>query len=147
MFRVIYTKAVDGNGRYACVGGDKMTYEYADVPDEETFQKLKNEIVEELKKEDSPLVKASFYNEKGVPFEISFDDINEEDEYCLIDAVNGITLKKLEESLGGMTKGQWELFNGSYDDDFKVPEDLAEADENSDPLYDYLKSIGPTLLK
>lgn len=147
MFKVIYTKAVDGKGRYAFVGGDKMTYEYADVPDEETFQKLKNEIVEELKKEDTPLVKASFYNEKGVPFEISFDDIDEEDEYCLITAVNNMTLKMIEESRGGMTKGQWELFNGSYADDFKIPEDLAEADENSDPLYDYLKSIGPTLLK
>lgn len=144
MFKVIYTKAVDEKGRYACVGGDKMTYEYADVPDEETFQKLKNEIVEELKKEDTSLVKASFYNEKGVPLEISFEDIDEEDEGCIIDAINGITLKMLN---GGMTKGQWELFNGSYDDNLKIPEDLAEADENSDPLYDYLKSVGPTLLK
>lgn len=144
MFKVIYTKAVNKKGRYAFVGGDKMTYEYADVPDEETFQKLKNEIVEELKKEDTPLVKASFYNEKGVPLEISFEDIDEEDEGCIIDAINGMMLKMLN---GGMTKGQWELFNGSHGDDFKIPEDLAEADENSDPLYDYLKSIGPTLLK
>lgn len=147
MFKVIYTKAVDGMGRYAFVGGDKMTYEYADVPDEETFQKLKNEIVEELKKEDTPLVKASFYNEKGVPFEIGFEDIDEEDETCLIDTVNDMTLQKLEERTDYMTKGQWELFNGSYDDDLKIPEDLAEADKNSDPLYDYLKSVGPTLLK
>lgn len=144
MFKVIYTKAVDEKGRYAFVGDDKMTYEYADVPDEETFQKLKNEIIEELKKEDTPLVKASFYDEKSVPLEIGFEDIDEEDEGCIIDAINGMTLKMLN---GGMTKGQWELFNGSYDDNLKIPEDLAEADENSDPLYDYLKSIGPTLLK
>ena len=147
MLKVVYSKVINGKGRTAFVGKDKMTYEYADVPDEETFQKLKTEIVEELKKKDSSLVKASFYTEKRVSWEIAYEDIDKNDEYNSISVIKNMTRQAVMDNIAGMTWGMWELFNGVFEKRPKIPNDLSEADENSDPLYDYLKSLGPTILK
>lgn len=96
MVKVIYTLAVNGKGRDACVGIDETRYEYKDVPDEATFQKIKKEIIEELNDKNTPLIKASFYTETNVPFEISYDSINPNDEYNHIDEVNSMTLERLK---------------------------------------------------
>ena len=48
MVKAIYTTAVEVTGREAFVGGDEMTYKYVDIPDEATFQKIKNEVIEEF---------------------------------------------------------------------------------------------------
>jgi len=122
MVKAIYTKAVEEKGRYACVGGDEMTYEYKEIHSEEEFQKVKQEIIDELNKEDSPLVKVSFYTETNVPFEISYDDINEDDDYNQIEAVKNMTLEKMLADKDAMPRWSWELFNGS---DTK-PEDLPD---------------------
>jgi len=126
MVKAIYTKAVEEKGRYACVGGDEMTYEYKEIHSEEEFQKVKQEIIDELNKEDSPLVKVSFYTETNVPFEISYDDINEDDDYNQIEAVKNMTLEKMLADKDAMPRWSWELFNGDSSKMENVPEDEDE---------------------
>ena len=96
MVKAIYTTAVEVTGGEAFVGEDKMTYKYVDIPDEATFQKIKNEVIDEFKNEDTHLVKVSFYNDTNVPFEISFEDIDEDDETNQIDSINSMTLEQIE---------------------------------------------------
>lgn len=116
MVKVIYTLAVNGKGRDACVGIDETRYEYKDVPDEATFQKIKKEIIEELNDKNTPLIKASFYTETNVPFEISYDSINPNDEYNHIDEVNSMTLEKIETDNESFPRDDWEYFNMNMDD-------------------------------
>lgn len=116
MVKVIYTLAVNGKGRDACVGIDETRYEYKDVPDEATFQKIKKEIIEELNDKNTPLIKASFYTETNVPFEISYDSINPNDEYNHIDEVNSMTLEKIETDNESFPRAEWECFNMNMDD-------------------------------
>lgn len=116
MVKVIYTLAVNGNGRDTCVGIDETRYEYKDVPDEATFQKIKKEIIEELNDKNTPLIKASFYTETNVPFEISYDSINPNDEYNHIDEVNSMTLEKIETDNESFPRDEWEYFNMNMDD-------------------------------
>lgn len=116
MVKVIYTLAVNGKGRDACVGIDETRYEYKDVPDEATFQKIKKEIIEELNDKNTPLIKASFYTETNVPFEISYDSINPNDEYNHIDEVNSMTLEKIETDNESFPRDEWEYFNMNMDD-------------------------------
>lgn len=116
MVKVIYTLAVNGKGRDACVGFDETRYEYKDVPDEATFQKIKKEIIEELNDKNTPLIKASFYTETNVPFEISYDSINPNDEYNHIDEVNSMTLEKIETDNESFPRAEWECFNMNMDD-------------------------------
>lgn len=126
MVKAIYTTAVEVTGREAFVGGDKMTYKYVDIPDEATFQKIKNEAIEEFKKEDTHLVKVSFYNETNVPFEISFEDIDDDDETNQIDSINSMTLEKIENDKETFPKWQWEMLNNDLDN---VPDDEKEFDK------------------
>lgn len=116
MVKVIYTLAVNEKGRDACVGFDETRYEYKDVPDEATFQKIKKEIIEELNDKNTPLIKASFYTETNVPFEISYDSINPNDEYNHIDEVNSMTLEKIETDNESFSHDEWECFNMNMDD-------------------------------
>lgn len=116
MVKVIYTLAVNEKGRDACVGIDETRYEYKDVPDEATFQKIKKEIIEELNDKNTPLIKASFYTETNVPFEISYDSINPNDEYNHIDEVNSMTLEKIETDNESFPRDEWECFNMNMDD-------------------------------
>lgn len=116
MVKVIYTLAVNGKGCDACVGIDETRYEYKDVPDEATFQKIKKEIIEELNDKNTPLIKASFYTETNVPFEISYDSINPNDEYNHIDEVNSMTLEKIETDNESFPRAEWECFNMNMDD-------------------------------
>ena len=142
MVKVIYTLAVNGKGRYACVGGDETRYEYKDVPDEATFQQIKKEIIEELKDKNTPLIKASFYTETNVPFEISYDDINPNDEYNQIEAVNSMTLEKIEADKESFPRDQWELFNMNME-----LEDVPDSAEEFGKLYEQRMKEGKTLLK
>lgn len=142
MVKVIYTFAVNEKGRYACVGGDETRYEYKDVPDEATFQKIKQEIIDELKDKNTPLIKASFYSETNVPFEISYDDINPDDEYNNIGEVNKMTLAKIEADKDSFPREQWELFNMNMDD-----EDVPDSAEEFGKLYEQRMKEGKTLLK
>jgi len=142
MVKVIYTLAVNGKGRYACVGGDETRYEYKDVPDEATFQQIKKEIIEELKDKNTPLIKASFYTETNVPFEISYDDINPKDEYNQLDEVNGMTLEKIEADKDSFPRDQWELFNMALGDT-----ELPDSPEEFGKLYEQRMKEGKTLLK
>lgn len=116
MVKVIYTLAVNVKGRDACVGIDETRYEYKDVPDEATFQQIKKEIIEELNDKNTPLIKASFYTETNVPFEISYDSINPNDEYNHIDEVNSMTLEKIETDNESFPRDEWECFNMNMDD-------------------------------
>lgn len=113
---------IKGTLAYACVGLGEKTYEYKEIHSEEEFQKIKQEIIDELNKEDTPLIKVSFYTETNVPFEISYDDINEDDEYNNIEEVKGMTLEKMLADKDAMPRWSWELFNGG---DTK-PEDLPD---------------------
>lgn len=142
MVKVIYTIAVNEKGRYACVGGDETRYEYKDVPDEATFQKIKQEIIDELKDENTHLIKASFYTETNVPFEISYDDIDPDDEYNNIGEVNGMTLEKIEADKDSFPREQWELFNMDMDD-----EDVPDSAEEFGKMYEQRMKEGKTLLK
>lgn len=142
MVKVIYTLAVNGKGRSACVGGDETRYEYKDVPDEATFQQIKKEIIEELKDKNTPLIKASFYTETNVPFEISYDDINPNDEYNNIVEVNEMTLAKIEADKESFPRDQWELFNMNMDD-----VDIPDSAEEFGKLYEQRMKEGKTLLK
>ena len=142
MVKVIYTLAVNGNGRYVCVGSDEARYEYKDVPDEATFQQIKKEIIEELKDKNTPLIKASFYTETNVPFEISYDDINPKDKYNQLDEVNSMTLEKIEADKESFPREQWELFNMNMDG-----VDVQDSDEEFEKLYEQLMKEGKTLLK
>lgn len=116
MVKVIYTLAVNVKGRDACVGIDETRYEYKDVPDEATFQQIKKEIIEELNNKNTPLIKASFYTETNVPFEISYDRINPKNEYNHIDEVNSMTLEKIETDNESFPRDDWEYFNMNMDD-------------------------------
>lgn len=142
MVKVIYTLAVNGKGRDACVGIDETRYEYKDVPDEATFQKIKKEIIEELNDKNTPLIKASFYTETNVPFEISYDSINPNDEYNQLDEVNSMTLEKIEADKESFPRDQWELFNMNMDG-----VDVPDSDEEFEKLYEQRMKEGKTLLK
>ena len=141
MVKVIYTLAVNGKGRYACVGSDETRYEYKDVPDEATFQQIKKEIIEELKDKNTPLIKASFYTETNVPFEISYDDINPKDAYNQLDEVNSMTLAKIKADKESFPRDQWELFNMNMED-----EDIPDS-EDIEKFYEQRMKEGKTLLK
>jgi hypothetical protein len=123
MVKAIYTKSVGEAGRHAWVGIGEKTYEYKEIHTEEEFQKIKQEIIDELNKEDSPLVKVSFYTETNVPFEISYDDINEDDEYNNIGEVKNMTLEKILADKDSMSRWNWELFNGDESKHDDIPDD------------------------
>lgn len=125
MVKAIYTNCVGEAGRYACVGDGEKTYEYEykEIHSEEEFQKIKQEIIDELNKEDTPLIKVSFYTETNVPFEISYDDINEDDEYNQIEAVKNMTLEKMLADKDAMPRLYWELFNGGDRNPVDLPDD------------------------
>ena len=78
-----------------------------------------------MNKEDSPLIKVSFYTETNVPFEISYDDINEDDEYNQIKAVKEMTIEKMLADKDAMPRWTWELFN-SGDKPENIPDDEDE---------------------
>lgn len=139
MVKAIYTRAVGKRGRYAFVGGDEMSYEYKDINSEEEFQKVKNDAVEELKNPDTSLVKVSFYTETNVPFEISYDDINPDDEYNNIDEVNAMTLAEILKDKESMPRWMWEMFNGKHEEG-SIPD---TEDENV--LNEYFKQHGALL--
>ena len=122
MVKAIYTKSVGEAGRHSWVGIGEKTYEYKEIHSEEEFQKIKQEIIDELNKKDTQLIKVSFYTETNVPFEISYDDINEDDEYNNIGEVKNMTLEKMLADKDAMPRWSWELFNGN---DTK-PEDLPD---------------------
>lgn len=126
MVKAIYTRCVGEKGRYACIGFGEKTYEYKEIHSEEEFQKIKQEIIDELNKEDTPLIKVSFYTETNVPFEISYDDINVDDEYNNIGEVKNMTLEKMLADKDSMPRWNWEIFNG---DDSNVPEDENEIEK------------------
>ena len=134
MVKAIYTTAVEVTGREAFVGEDKMTYKYVDIPDEATFQKIKNEVIEEFKNEDTHLVKVSFYNDTNVPFEISFEDIDEDDETNQIDSINSMTLDKIENDKETCPKWQWEMYNNNLEN---APDDENEFEKF---MEEFLKS-------
>ena len=119
MVKAIYINCAGEAGRYACVGLGEKTYEYKEIHSEEEFQKIMQEIIDELNKEDSPLIKVSFYTETNVPFEISYDDI----EYNQIEAIKGMTIEKmLADKDAAMPRWTWELFN-SGDKSENIPDD------------------------
>lgn len=129
MVKAIYTKSVSEAGRHSWVGIGEKTYEYKEIHSEEEFQKIKQEIIDELKKKDTPLIKVSFYTETNVPFEISYDDINEDDEYNQIESVKNMTLEKILADKDSMPRLTWELFNGDSSKLENVPEDEAEMEK------------------
>lgn len=137
MVKVIYTRAVNERGRNASIGFDEMSYEYKDgINSEEEFQKVKKEVIEELKNPQTSLVKVSFYTETHVPFEISYDDLNPDDEYNHIDEVNEMTLAKILEDKDSMPRWMWEMLNGKESSDgIQLPDD-----ENA--LNEYFKTHG-----
>lgn len=139
MVKAIYTRAVGKRGRYAFIGGDEMSYEYKDINTEEEFQKVKNDAVEELKNPDTSLVKISFYTETNVPFEISYDDINPDDEYCNIDEVNAMTLAEILKNKESMPRWMWEALNGNHSE-----EDVPDT-EDENVLNEYFKQHGGLL--
>jgi hypothetical protein len=85
---------------------------------------------------------ASFYTETNVPFEISYDDINPKDEYNQIEAVNSMTLEKIEADKESFPRDQWELFNMNMED-----EDVPDSAEEFGKLYEQRMKEGKTLLK
>lgn len=129
MVKAIYTRCVGEAGRYACIGIGEKTYEYKEIHSEEEFQKIKQEIIDELNKEDTPLIKVSFYTETNVPFEISYDDINEDDEYNNIGEVKSMTLEKILADKESMPRWNWELFNGDESKQDDIPEDENEIEK------------------
>lgn len=137
MVKVIYTRAVNERGRNASIGFDETSYEYKDgINSEEEFQKVKKEVIEELKNPETSLIKASFYTETHVPFEISYDDINPDDEYNNIDDVNEMTLEKILNDTDSMPRWMWEMLNGKESSDgIQLPDD-----ENA--LNEYFKTRG-----
>lgn len=137
MVKVIYTRAVNERGRDASIGFDETSYEYKDgINSEEEFQKVKKEVIEELKNPETSLIKASFYTETHVPFEISYDDINPDDEYNNIDDVNEMTLEKILNDTDSMPRWMWEMLNGKESSDgIQLPDD-----ENA--LNEYFKTRG-----
>jgi len=137
MVKVIYTRAVNEKGRDASIGFDETSYEYKDgINSEEEFQKVKKEVIEELKNPETSLIKASFYTETHVPFEISYDDINPDDEYNNIDDVNEMTLEKILNDTESMPRWMWEMLNGKESGDgLQLPDD-----ENA--LNEYFKTHG-----
>jgi len=135
MVKVIYTRAVNERGRDASIGFDETSYEYKDgINSEEEFQKVKKEVIEELKNPETSLIKASFYTETHVPFEISYDDINPDDEYNNIDDVNEMTLAKILADTDSMPRWMWEMLNCKENGD-GLPDD-----ENA--LNEYFKTHG-----
>jgi len=135
MVKVIYTRAVNERGRDASIGFDETSYEYKDgINSEEEFQKVKKEVIEELKNPETSLIKASFYTETHVPFEISYDDINPDDEYNNIDDVNEMTLEKILNDTESMPRWMWEMLNCKENGD-GLPDD-----ENA--LNEYFKTHG-----
>lgn len=135
MVKVIYTRAVNERGRNASIGFDETSYEYKDgINSEEEFQKVKKEVIEELKNPETSLIKASFYTETHVPFEISYDDINPDDEYNNIDDVNEMTLEKILNDTDSMPRWMWEMLNGK-ESGYGLPDD-----ENA--LNEYFKTRG-----
>ena len=134
MVKAIYTKAVYEKGRRACVGGDEMSYEYKDIPSEAEFQKVKQEIIDELNDKNTHLVKVSFYTETKVPFEISYDDINPDDEYNRVDEVNEITLAQILDDKDSMPRWMWEMLN--------CREPAENLPEDEDALTEYFKKHG-----
>jgi hypothetical protein len=137
MVKVIYTRAVNERGRDASIGFDETSYEYKDeINSEEEFQKVKKEVIEELKNPETSLIKASFYTETHVPFEISYDDINPDDEYNNIDDVNEMTLEKILNDTESMPRWMWEMLNCKESSDgIQLPDD-----ENA--LNEYFKTHG-----
>ena len=137
MVKVIYTRAVNERGRDASIGFDETSYEYKDgINSEEEFQKVKKEVIEELKNPETSLIKASFYTETHVPFEISYDDINPDDEYNNIDDVNEMTLEKILNDTDSMPRWMWEMLNSKESGDgLQLPDD-----ENA--LNEYFKTNG-----
>lgn len=137
MVKAIYTRAVNARGRDASVGFDEMSYEYKDgINSEEEFKKIKKEVIEELKNPQTSLVKVSFYTETHVPFEISYDDLNPDDEYNHIDEVNEMTLDKILKDTDSMPRWMWEMLNGKESSDgIQLPDD-----ENA--LNEYFKTRG-----
>lgn len=137
MVKVIYTRAVNERGRDASIGFDETSYEYKDgINSEEEFQKVKKEVIEELKNPETSLIKASFYTETHVPFEISYDDINPNDEYNNINDVNEMTLEKILNDTDSMPRWMWEMLNGKESSDgIQLPDD-----ENA--LNEYFKTRG-----
>jgi len=135
MVKVIYTRAVNERGRDASIGFDETSYEYKDeINSEEEFQKVKKEVIEELKNPETSLIKASFYTETHVPFEISYDDINPDDEYNNINDVNEMTLEKILNDTESMPRWMWEMLNGK-ESGYGLPDD-----ENA--LNEYFKTNG-----
>lgn len=135
MVKVIYTRAVNERGRDASIGFDETSYEYKDeINSEEEFQKVKKEVIEELKNPETSLIKASFYTETHVPFEISYDDINPDDEYNNINDVNEMTLDKILNDKESMPRWMWEMLNGK-ESGYGLPDD-----ENA--LNEYFKTRG-----
>lgn len=139
MVKAIYTRAVNERGRDASVGFGEMSYEYKDINSEEEFQKVKKEIIDELNNPETSLVKVSFYTETNVPFEISYDDLNPDDEYNNIDEVNEMTLEKILTDTDSMPRWMWEMFNGKHEED-SIPD---VEDENV--LNEYFKQHGALL--
>ena len=88
-----------------------------------------------MKKEDTPLIKVSFYTETNVPFELSYDDINEEDDYNQIEEVKNMTLEKILADKESMPRWSWELFNG--DDSMRE-----NAPEDEDEMVKYYETHG-----
>ena len=137
MVKVIYTRAVNERGRDASIGFDETSYEYKDgINSEEEFQKVKKEVIEELKNPETSLIKASFYTETHVPFEISYDDINPDDEYNNIDDVNEMTLEKILNDTDSMPRWMWEMLNG------KESSDGVQLPDDENALNEYFKTRG-----
>lgn len=135
MVKVIYTRAVNKKGRNASIGFDEMSYEYKeDINSEEEFQKAKKDAIDELKNPETSLVKVSFYTETHVPFEISYDDLNPDDEYNNIDEVNEMTLAKILDDKDSMPRWMWEMLNAR--------ETAAELPDDEDALIEHFKKHG-----
>lgn len=79
MLKALYMYS-DVAGREACIGIDKMTLKFVNVENETEFKSIIDTTIRELKKPDTRLFKVSFYNNKAVPLEISFDDMDIEKE-------------------------------------------------------------------
>ena len=140
MVKLIYTRAVNEKGRYASVGFDETSYEYkGEINSEEEFQKVKKEIIDELNNPETSLIKASFYTETHVPFEISYDDLDADDEYNRIDEVNEMTLAQIINDKDSMPRWMWEMLNGKHAED-SIPD---SEDENV--LNEYFKQHGALL--
>ena len=77
MLRAVYMYSIDVPGREAWIGNDKMDFKFFSVDTESDFKTRVNSIIKEFKKPDTKLFKVSFYNEKTVPLEISFEDVVE----------------------------------------------------------------------